>query len=355
MEEIFNMSFQSATRQNITMLPSQVYSKEGKFVFTLPKVGLASRLFLMVKGTMTVTPGTGSASLSTKTGFNLIKRVRVLANSGASVFDVSGYGTYLINRVSKEHRPVIDSIADGGTDSLVYAAGVASGANAWRLGLEIPIAVNERDPVGLILLQNNASQITVEVEMNPEIGATDDGAAVKVTGDATAEFTNGSVMLGMEYFTVPRAKEDYPALNYLHQYLEESLSLNAAGVQTISLQRGNTYLSLMHYVIISGALNSAAVEKLRILYNQSENPYNLDAQLQLMLQRERYGSDLPIGTFIHDWYYSNGMTNLGNSRDMLNSANVTEFQSEITIASGTSVTPGTSKIATIKRQLIQIS
>jgi hypothetical protein len=114
-------------------------------------------------------------------------------------------------------------------------------------------------------------------------------------------------------------------------------------------------MRLAHYLTLGNALNTADVDKLRILYNQAEVPYTVDKLSQLFLQRNRYGMDLPKGTFVHDWYYSNGLVGLGNSRDFINSANVTEFQSEVVIASGTTVTAGQSFVNTLTEQLIRIA
>lgn len=348
------MAFIDATRQNFTELPAQPYTNEGRLYYTLPKVGLLSRLFLHISGTMTTTPGTGSVALSERTAFNLFKRIRLVANSGASIFDVSGYGTYLINTVLRKNADITSSPIDTGIKTLVYNAPVESGANTWNAILEIPIAINERDPIGLVLLQNNATQLVLEVDLNPAYGTTDIIAPIKVTGNATASFS-GNIGCMMEYFTVPRNAEDYPALNVIHQWLEQSDAISSAGAFNKSLLRGNTYMRLMHYATIGGALNSAYIEKLRILYNQSEVPYTINQISQLGIQRARYGRDLPKGTFVHDWYMSNGQVGLGNSRDFINSANVTEFQTEVNIKSGTSVTAGTSFINTITEQLIKIS
>lgn len=346
--------FIDATRQNITELPKQSYASGGRLYYTLPKVGLLSRLFITLSGTMTTTLGTGTAALSERTVFNIFKRIRLVANSGSSIFDVSGYGTYLINTIGRKNSLLTTSPIDTGVGALVYAGGVEAGANTWKAVLEIPIAINERDPIGLVLLQNNATQLVLEVDLNSEYATTDIAAPIKVTGNATAAFV-GDIGCTMEYFTIPRNADDYPALNVIHQWLEQSDAISAAGAFNKSLLRGNTYMRLMHYATIGGALNSAAIEKLRILYNQSEVPYTINQITQLALQRQRYGRDLPKGTFVHDWYMSNGLVGLGNSRDFINSANVTEFQTEVNIASGTSVTAGTSFINTISEQLIKIA
>lgn len=346
------MSFIDATRQNFTQLPQQNFQTGGRLYFDLPKVGLLSRLFVTLDGVMTVTLNGGTAVLSERKAYNLIKRIRLIANSGASVFDVTGYGTYLINTILRRDAQPDDSFSTA-IKSDVYNAGVSAGANTWKFGLEIPIAINERDPIGLILLQNNATSLTLEIEFNPEYALNDVTAPVKVTGSAVASMA-GKVGVTMEYFTVPRAKEDYPALNVIHQWLEQQDAIASAGAWNKSLLRGNTYMRMIHYVTLNNALSTATIDKLRVLYNQSEVPYTIDRLPQLFIQRQRYGSDLPKGTFVHDWYMSSGQVGLGTSRDFINSANVTEFQSEITIASGTSVPAGSSFINTITEQLIKI-
>lgn len=348
------MSFIDATRQNFTELPAQPYSSGGRVYFTLPKAGLLSKLLLTMNGTMTVTPGTGTAAVSERGAANIIKRIRLIANSGTSIFDVSGYGTYLINQLKRYAHTPDDTIKDRGTSSEVWAVGVNSGANAFKIGLEIPIAINERDPIGLILLQNEATQLVLEVTFNTETGANGMLAPIVVTGNATASLS-ANVGVNMEYFTVPRNKEDYPALNVIHQWLEQQDSITAAGTFTKPLLRGNTYMRVLHTLTLGNALNTSNIDRLRVLYNQSEIPYVINKQSQLMIQRDRYGSDLPKGTFVHDWYYSNGISGLGNSRDFINSAFVTEFQTELEINSGATVTAGQSFVGTITEQLIKIA
>lgn len=342
------------TRQNFTELPAQTYIKGGRLYFKLPSVGLLSRLFLTVKGTMTVTNGTGSTTLSDRLGVNLIKRIKVIANSGTAIYDVSGYGTYLINSIQRKNEIPNMSPNPSGYNDLVYNTPIENGDNDWVFTLEVPIAINEKDPIGLILLQNDATQITLEVEFNDEYGANNIISPIVATGNAVTSFV-GNVSCMMEYFTVPREKENYPSLNVLHQWLEQYESITSAGEFTKQLQRGNTYMRLMHYLTLGNALNTESIDKLKIVYNQSETPYTLDATHQLYLQRMRYGQDLQKGTFVHDWYMSNGLVGLGNSRDFINSANVTEFQSIFNIASGTAVPAGQSFVNTLTEQLIKLA
>lgn len=346
--------FRDATRQNFTTLPSQTITDGGRLYFRLPKVGLLSKLYLTLQCTVDNTAGTGHATISERAPWNWIKRIKLLANAGASIYDVSGYGTYLINNIIRRATAPNSSVFDRSLATATYSIPTTDADGTILLNLEIPIAVNDRDPIGLVLLQNNATELVLEIEFNTLGGANAVVAPYVLTGTATSVLSAGTAGVVMEYFTVPRKAEDYPALNIVHQWLEQQDVITGTGAFTKSLLRGNTYMRLMHYLTLNSALDQADVDKLRILYNQSEVPYSIDRIPQLFLQKMRYGQDLPKGTFLHDWYYSNGIPSLGDSRDFINSANVTEFQSEVTIGSGATVT-GNCYLNTITEQLIRIA
>lgn len=347
------MGFREATRQNITELPSKEYVSGGKVFFELPKVGLLSKLYLHFTATDTLTAGTGSITASERSPWNLIKRIRLVANSGAAIFDVSGYGCYLINNLLRYGHSPASTLFDRSIGTDVYNLPTTTGT--LKFGLEIPIAINDRDAIGYLLLQNNATQLVLEVEFNVAGGSSVEDNMHVLTGNATAVLSASTVGVTMEYFNVPRKSEDYPPLNVVHQWLEQKDSIVSTGTYTKTLLRGNTYMRLLHYITLNAALNTTDVEKLRIIYNQTEVPYTISKMPQLMLQRSRYGMDLPKGTYVHDWYYGNGLVSLGDSRDFINSAAVTEFQTEITIASGATLGSGTNFLNTITEQLIRIA
>lgn len=349
------MAFIDNTRQNFTELPKQNYESGGRLYFVLPKTGLLSKLLVNLSGVMTVTHGTGTAAMSDRGIWNLIKRIKLIANSGAAIYDVSGYGTFVINNLLKHgHAPDNYGSKDRSIGTEVYSDGASSGANTWKGVLEIPIAINDRDNVGLVMLQNNATQLVLEIELNTEYGANNRIAPVVVTGNDMAAFV-GSIGCMMEYFTVPEKAADYPSLNLIHQWLENQDPLTSTGAYQKSLLRGDTYMKLVHYLTLANALNTTDVDSLRILYNGSETAYQVNKISQLAIQRSRYGQDLPKGTYVHDWYFSGGIVNLGNSRDFINSAGVTEFQTEVTIGSGATVTAGQSFLNTISEKLIRIA
>src|SRR5215831_15280750 len=121
------------TRRKVLPLTGAVTRPVGGGTFgplTLPKTGLLARLYLALRGniagTLTVPNALGMASM--------ISRVRVVANSGLDIFNVSGSGyNYLLrNALESEY---IDPVGQS-------TATTAVAAGAFNLDMVIPIAVN---------------------------------------------------------------------------------------------------------------------------------------------------------------------------------------------------------------------
>ena len=106
------MTFLEATRQNIVPLPAgaQAFTSGQPVSATLPRAGYGARVFIHTNGTMTITPNTGSASLSATGPFSLFSRVGILVNAATDILSLSGYGAALLDRV------IPDADGRGGVD-----------------------------------------------------------------------------------------------------------------------------------------------------------------------------------------------------------------------------------------------
>ena len=111
------MTFIEATRQNIVPLPAgaQAFSSGQPVSSTLPRAGYGSRVFVHVNGTMTITPGTGSASLSSTGPFSLLSRVGILVNAATDILSLSGYGCMCLDKVlpDADGAPALDTANPG--------------------------------------------------------------------------------------------------------------------------------------------------------------------------------------------------------------------------------------------------
>lgn len=324
---------------------------------SVQRTGYLARINWHFNGTLTVTLGGGTAALDGQGPWNAMSRVKVSANAGTDIFNVSGYGAYLVEAamLAKAGYVVGDSglPAALGYSPQVYQAATAAGANTWDFGLTVPIAVNEESEIGLILLQNEISSIQLGFEYNTVYSLTASQAPVLVTGAAVATLT-GTITPTLEYFSVPADVNARPDITWIHQLLETYQIVGSVGDQTVPLLRENYYLGLMHYLVLNNALNSTDVDRWRITLNKSETPYDQLKRDLFHEQRTRQGKDLPVGTFLRDLYYQ-GFPNFGGSRDFINGKSTSELESILTVASGAALGSNASRLATITRQIVRLT
>jgi hypothetical protein len=344
--------FLEQTRQNIRRIGTLTYASASPAQLPLPRVGYLSKLLIHVTGTMTVTPGTGSAALSEKGPFALLRRVRYQIGSGTELFNVSGFGTYLVNLFQKyQWEPDDGQIADTTAATLLYRAGVASGANLWDFFIEIPVVPNDRDLTGLILLQAEGTVTNLLLEWQVAGGATADFPVV-LTGNATASFV-GEARCYLETFTVPAETDSQAPLDQVHQIIERIDPITSTGEMAIRLLEENTYLRIIHSIEVNGALSTVAVDSMKFRYNLTDVPYDVAQQMKLYLQRRSYGKDFPKGTYFWD-FFDQGYPNYGGDRDLVMASGLAQLESMITIASGTVLGSNNNLVRTITQQLIAV-
>lgn len=288
----------------------------------LPKTGILYYIMLIITGALTGTPSTPSAVGKAR----LLTRVRCMANAGINVIDFSGEGYHFLL------RDFIDIGGDPvpGSDG---RAAVASGA--FDLSMFIPIAINARDPLGLINLQNPDTQLRLEVEMNP----------VRLANDFTAFTCTVTPYLGM--FRMPLAKEDRPKFDFIHTMQEEQTGLTTGVEFVFNWLRGNTYLSVVHGATCASTPHDSLVTAaLRVNQNDYIRPALPPAFYSGEYARG-HGRARVLGVIPFDLIGLSGLENYGSLRDLLNTANLTDIQSVL-------VPDHTVTLYSMKRQLVYI-
>lgn len=318
--------FSVNTRQKFVQLPTLSKTASGQTLsWQLPKTGLLSKIFVAVRVTDTGAPVTpnplGQAAI--------IRRIRLTANTGIDLVNVSGVGyVYLLQEMLETELAVA---AGQNTGRSAVAAG------AWNADFVLPIAINSRDPLGMVMLQNEQTILTLSIDFETDANM----AASGITSIL------GTVTPTLELFTVPVNPQDWPPLNMVHQILEDSQAVSGAGQVTYYWQRGNTYLQVAHGlgIGVSGADNFSRYQ-LRV--NQSDYLTDSDLTLPDMLHRYYRGRARPAGGIYVDLMGSSGLGNYGSTRDLFNSALVTDLASVIT-----ATTSGT--LYTMRRQLVLLT
>lgn len=295
---------------------------QNPLIWDIPRTGLLSRIILRITATLTGTLGTPNALGAA----SIIRRVRLTLNSAINLIDVSGVGYGFLARDFLEHN--IDSVPQ------------STGRNAvsittFNLDMVLPVALNSRDPLGLVMLQNQDTnaQLTVEFETD----------SVVASGGATVTAT---VTPWLELFTVPAEPKNWPPLQFLHTLREETQVVSAAGDVTYYWPRGNVYCSIIHGLGL-GATPADGFSAVKLRVNQSD--FLLDAIPDtLSLQYNSYhGRARVLGVIPIDLLSSSGLGVYGSARDFFDSDKVTDVASVITAT-------GAGTLYTMKRELIPI-
>lgn len=315
------------TRRKVLPLTGAITRPVGGGTFgplTLPKTGLLARVYLALRGSVA-----GGASGANALGFSsIISRMRIQANSGIDIFNVSGPGYHYLLRNSLESEYI---------DPVGQSTGTTAVTNTtWNLDAVIPIALNMRDPTGLIMLQNEQTIVNLFIDWL---------ADASVYGSSTVTLTAGDAFL--EVFTVPPDPKDWPPLNVIHQCLEDQQAIAAAGDFPYYWPRGNTYVGVYHGCGI-GAAGSDLFNKFAVRVNQSDYLQSTPVDFLDMEYRLQKGRARPAGGVFVDLLATSGLGCYGLARDMFNSALVTDLASVIT-------TTGAATLYTVRRQLVVLT
>jgi hypothetical protein len=359
------MAFNKATRQNFLRAPTIDYSAGDTRVSRVPPVGLLKRIILLFTGTMTITLGGGTAALGAEAPWSLVNRLRLTANGNTALFDTGGYGAMIASlfaaygysgvggRPRVPDSATVPGPAATAMSAATFAAGVTAGANTWRFGWEIPLGLSDdwRDPIGLILAAAPDTVLQLEVTWGATLYSTvaSRSTPILVTGAAVAALTNASIIPFIEFFTVPALEADYPDLRRIHTWQELGPQpIAAVGDQDVVMPRGNTLMRIVHNVWTNSAADGTNVSDFELRFNQNEVPIKTSRQFQAYVQRERYVRDLPDGLYAHDLW------NSGTPRDAVNTLNLNDVTSRLTIGAGATIA-GTSDIRTLIEQSILLT
>lgn len=308
--------------------------------FTLPKVGIAHRLFLDIDGgsatayDLTIGAGAAAAAANGQGPYGIIEGISLRVNGSSGWFDVSGFGTYLINVAENASAFPQDAIGTvyttAPTDVASTLFSYPAGADGRpRFGIEVPISVSDTNPLGMLLLQND--QTTVELEIR--WASLSNYAALTAGAVATLSLT---VSVVLEYFDVPPrdAFVAYflPLLRWGHWWVEERQDVTATGrdANIVSLDNHDTYLRILHTVLLNSVTNTDAIEALRFILNRQTYLYDHDDATQLRLQRTGTGGkDIPA--YLWNFFAS------GTMRDVIHADAYTDIRSVLDVIAGSTL------------------
>lgn len=359
--------FENDTRQQIITLSNMTPQTPGTAgqitTQQLPTSGYLSSIWMLLQGTTTTTSAQSATVLAYPTApWNFLRKIRVYTNMGVELVNISGYGLYLyqsVQRTGLDIDTIVNSMSyaatDGGSNNTVKSRYIghtsslaASSSETWKAGYYLPISWGTAGKAGLQLLQDDAVKYYLELTWG-------DLTDLYASTSGTPALSSVSVTPMVETFSTPRNPANRPDLSYSKLILEETQAFdNGTGVSTFKMVTGNMVTRLIHELSnqtssVAHPLDPSEVTLLRMDYAQTQVPYNLNPDVQLLRQAFLYGRNLPQGVYVWELAEALGLPELPTMRDVIDTLMLTNLQSEITLSG---VTLSSSRLRTIKEWLV---
>lgn len=328
----YSGNFDAATSLNQTPLETKTRVSGGTSTWLLPRVGYLSYIDLPISVGVTGTVGTVHAL----GGAGIIKRVQLTVNNIGLIFDMSGAGYHYLLRdyINNYQDPVKQSNARA-----------AITATTMDVSMRIPVSFNDRDPLGLLLLQNDQTLASLSIQWETDANITSTGTVGTVT-----------VQPSIYWFTVPENPADRPPINYIHQILEDQIAIAAAGAYGYDVPRGGILTHLLFGAGIAASPTdnwSEATLKLQSSYQKWDigttlANFNFDATHNYRGTAALPATQRIAGLIPFDFVGTSGLGCYGKMRDVIDSRTLTYLRATITMsASGT--------LYAMRRQLAQLT
>lgn len=320
--------FAQATRQNIQTLPGQSVTQENSTVtFTLPKSRLLSKIYLNVKAVANLKSNAATISRDKFSPYQILRRVSLDLNNGFMPFIVSGRDLLQYNLLRL--NPDVYDVQATSKRAMNYVGNTASvpaGAgtnNDIQFTIELPITLNPRDPVGLVLLQNETTQVqlTVDVDTLAKAYSLNGGNADAVS------FVSMKITPVVETFTIPSVPQAFPDLSVLKLVSSKADTFAGNGQNILKLNVGTIYRKFLVYLEDNNGVpftDADITGNIEMIFNQSDIPYAIDPTVLSHMNTSQLGYKLPDGLYAFD-FTNQGLPNLGGSRDYIDTEKLSEF------------------------------
>ncbi|MGE7954923.1 cytoplasmic protein [Lysinibacillus xylanilyticus] len=322
------MLFSQATRATFQTLGSMPVNNENSTVsFTLPKSRLLSKIWLEFEGEFVVKTDMSQVAQK-KNPLEIVRRISVDLNNGFSPFILSGRDLHLytLNRMNPVTFSSKGAYLNTKQVNWVDTRKTADGqVNKMRFMAQLPLTLNDRDAVGLVLLQNEETVVNVTID----VGQMSDCFQLNLQNKDEIIFKSLRVTPMLETFTIPPSPMAFPDLSVLKivQAKEETFTENT--MQTVKLNTGTIYRKMVLYFEDEHGVpikDEEFLGNLELVFNTADVPFSIKPSILSSKNAiETYSSQIfEDGIFLLD-FSNQGLPNLGGSRDYIDTERLTEF------------------------------
>ena len=317
------LNFGASTRQHWQMIGSKEVTGGAQTIsFRVPKSRILAGFRLMVQGGLNAT---AQGAIDEMGLYRAIRAVRVNLNNGFSPIVMSGESLAVMNMFrlnpgivypnpdNKNTLCYFDNWDFEGAATMWAKSGIAVN---FGFMLDIPLTLNDRDPVGMVLAQNAETSIDLEIDIaDPS----------EVLGDAGV-YEGVRVIAAATTYSIPTNANAFPDMSVLKVWHDRRDTFTA-GLAHIKLPVGMIYRKLIIKLEDEdgNALTPDDINgNIELVLNTADTPYSINPAMLRMITTAQLGYDLPEGYYAFDFTYQ-GITNLGGSRDYIDCERVSEF------------------------------
>lgn len=322
-----NALFAQATRQNIQGMAKKKITQGATTVsFEIPKARLLSKIWLEIDYKFKLTSSTvSSVNTSKLTPYAPIRRISLDLNNGWSPYVLDGK-SYAVLAGMRQQSHVVFPQSES-KDGFCYcpetlSAGASGVSNTMRTTIELPLCLNDRDPIGIILAQSPETLIEVKVDFEPE------SSMIPLEDGVTLEVEEITVQPIVETFSIPAVQEAFPDISVVKLCTSRTEMFAGNGQNLIDLVTGTIYRKIAFIIEdLDGNpfSDDDITSNIDLIFNTADVNYSIPAKLIRHKNEMQFGEEQPKGVYIFD-FSDNGIPNYGGTRDYIDSTKLTMFQ-----------------------------
>lgn len=339
-------NFGAYTRQHKQTLGSKTGHANDHIEFEVPKARLLQGISLLCK--VVVNKGAGVLEFNSVNDklslYDVLRRISIDYNNGFSPVVASGKDIAVLNMLRIDPKTIIPtSTRDFSlctiTNDIEYETNEYLTVKTedekieYYFMLELPLTLNERDPVGLILAQNGQTLINFSVDIANKV-MDKEVESVKVTPIITS-------------FSVPTSELAFPDLSVLKVVDSRKEVFSAGAPNVIKLPIGMIYRKIIFGLFDE---NGKAItpdkitSNIELIFNGADVPYSVDPQALRLMTVTATGSRLPDGYYAFD-FATAGVPNMAGSRDYIDCETLSTFEVRFTSSESGKLTIISEKIS----------
>ena len=321
------LNFAALTRQNRHMVGKQSTSDELSTIqFVYPTNRLLAQTYVKVDVDINVKHASGTA-LTLKSNYELARIIRKITqdlNIGFRPVVMSGEELLMFNTIATHPAKITsqDGMILNANGSCTLKSSSAGVSNKYSMVFELKNTLNDSMLQGLILLQNKATQMT----LNVDIGTANE--VVKDYAGYTATLNKVDVTPMMTTYSVPSDERAFPDISVLRLVQSKSTVFSSGGEHTVYLDTGTIYRKLGLYFTDEAGLplkDSDITSNIEIAFNTADIPYSVSAEMLRFLNADEFGQRLREGLYVFDFSSQSPLIGYGGTRDYIDTDNLTLF------------------------------